>query len=226
MCGRLNVVDCPEVIDLCGQLGISLKDNVLRTGRFIRAASTISIVMEKDKQRLLQDAIWWLLLDQTETGFKPSAYTSFNTRYDKLDVPRAAGYYSYRHQRCIIPAMGFGETEQINGKAVYHDFTSETGIAFGGLYREWTHSLTGEVVVSCSIITLAPHPKLMPYHSKASPLMIPQTHYDAWLNANTGIANLQSLLKPQIYTALKGVEILKPSLPEHAVLEFWLLPDM
>lgn len=226
MCGRLNVVDCPEVIDLCGQLGISLKDNVLRTGRFIRAASTISIVMEKDKQRLLQDAIWWLLLDQTETGFKPSAYTSFNTRYDKLHVPRSAGYYSYRHQRCIIPAIGFGETEQINGKAVYHDFTSETGIAFGGLYREWTHSLTGEVVVSCSVITLAPHPKLMPYHSKASPLMLPSTHYDAWLNATTDISDLRILLEPHIYTALQGQEVKKPSQPEPIRPDFWLLPDM
>jgi putative SOS response-associated peptidase YedK len=225
MCGRLNVVDCPEVIDLCGQLGISLKDNVLRTGRFIRAASTISIVIEKDKQRLLQDAIWWLLLDQTETGFKPSAYTSFNTRYDKLDVPRSAGYYSYRHQRCIIPAMGFGETEQINGKAVYHDFTSETGIAFGGLYREWKHSLTGEIVFSCSVITLAPHPKLMPYHSKASPLLIPPTHYDVWLNAATDISNLTSLLKPHLHITLKCMEILKPSIPESKGQEFWLQPD-
>lgn len=95
MCGRLNVVDCPEVIDLCGQLGISLQDRLLRTGRFIPAASTISIIVEKNQQRQLQDATWWLLLDQTETGFKPSAYTSFNTRYYKLDVPRSAGYYSY-----------------------------------------------------------------------------------------------------------------------------------
>ncbi len=226
MCGRLNVVDCPEVIDLCGQLGISLKDNVLRTGRFIRAASKISIIVEKDGQRKLRDAIWWLLLDQTETGFKPSAYTSFNTRYDKLNVPRSAGYYSYRHQRCIIPAMGFGETEQINGKTVYYDFTSETGIAFGGLYREWTHSLTGEVVVSCSVITLAPHPKLMPYHSKASPLTIPPTHYDVWLNTNTDIEELQSLLLPHLFKRLKAVQIRKPSVPEPTCAAIWLEPDV
>lgn len=173
MCGRLNVIDSPEVIDLCGQLGINFKDGKLRTGRFISAASTVSIVMKKEQKSELRDAIWWLLLEQTDIGFKPSQYTSFNTRYDKLDVSSSAGYYSYRHQRCIIPAKGFGETEQVNGKPIYHDFSAPAGIALGGLYREWIHSITGEVVYSCSVITLPPHPKLMPYHTKASPLLLP-----------------------------------------------------
>jgi putative SOS response-associated peptidase YedK len=97
MCGRLNVIDCPEVIDLCGQLGINLQDQAmpLRTSRFIRATNKISIVVEQNGQRRLQDAIWWLLLEQSEHGFKPSQYTSFNTRYDKLNVKGSAGYAAY-----------------------------------------------------------------------------------------------------------------------------------
>lgn len=225
MCGRLNVIDCPEVIDLCGQLGITFKDSKLRTGRFVRAASAISIIMEKKQQRQLQDAIWWLLLEQTENGFKPSSYTSFNTRYDKLDVPSSAGYYSFRHQRCIIPAKGFGETEQVNGKSIYHDFIAEKGIAFGGLYREWVHQITGEVVLSCSVITLPPHPKLMPYHSKASPLMLPATHYDAWLSPNNNVDDFNALLKPKLPKGLTGVEVRKPSWPEPIGTEFWLASD-
>jgi putative SOS response-associated peptidase YedK len=225
MCGRLNVIDCPEVIDLCGQLGITFSNKQLITRRFISAASKISIIYEKEQKRQLQDAIWWLLLDQTDTGFKPSAYTSFNTRSDKLDIPRSAGYDSYRQRRCIIPAMGFGETEQINGKPVYHDFTSESAIGFGGLYREWIHQTTGELVFSCSIITLPPHPKLLPYHTKASPLMIPKSHYDAWLNTNSNISDLKTLLTPYLWQGLKGVKIRKPSLPEPIGKEFWIQSD-
>ena len=225
MCGRLNVIDCPEVIDLCGQLGITFENRKLRTGRFISAASPVSIVLEKGQKRELRDAIWWLLLDQTDNGFKPSQYTSFNTRYDKLDVPRSAGYYSYRHQRCIVPANGFGETEQVNGKPIYHDFSAANGIALGGLYKEWIHSITGEVVYSCSIITLPPHPRLVPYHTKASPLLIPQAFYDAWLSPLTNIKDLQTLLKPQLCVGLQGVQIRKPSTPEPIGDEFWLQPD-
>jgi len=225
VCGRLNVTDSPEVIDLCGQLGLSLNDKMLNTGRFMKAASTVSIILEKSNLRKLQDAIWWLLLEQTETGFKPSAYTSFNTRYDKLDVPGSAGYYSYKHQRCIIPAKGFGETEQVDGKAVYHDFTADKAIALGGLYREWIHKTTGELVYSCSVITLPPHPKLMPYHSKASPLILPPSHYDAWLSADPDSSQFKSLLSPKLSIHLTGVKVKKPSLPEPIGREFIIPPD-
>jgi putative SOS response-associated peptidase YedK len=225
MCGRLNVIDSPEVIDLCGQLGISFKDKALRTGRFIQAASTVSVILEKSNRRTLQDATWWLLLEQTETGFKPSAYTSFNTRYDKLDVPRSAGYNSYRHQRCIIPVKGFGETEQVDGKAVYHDFTADKAIALGGLYKEWVHKATGEVVYSCSVITLPPHPKLMPYHSKASPLILPQSHYAAWLSPDTDSSQLNTLLTPKLCVDLTGVKVKKPSQPEPISREFRIACD-
>ena len=55
--------------------------------RFVKAADTVSIIRNVGEQRRVENATWWLLLDQTESGFKPSKYTSFNTRYDKLNVP-------------------------------------------------------------------------------------------------------------------------------------------
>lgn len=225
MCGRLNVIDCPEVIDLCGQLGISLKDNMLRTGRFVQAASTISVIVEKEQNRVLLDAIWWLLLEQTPTGFKPSTYTSFNTRYDKLNVPRSAGYSSYRHRRCIIPAKGFGETERVDGTPVYHDFISDDAMALGGLYREWIHPITGEIIYSCSVITLPPHPKLMPYHTKASPLILNKSNFDAWLSPKTDVMDLDKLLSPFLNMNLRGIEVKKPSQPIPVGKEFLIQAD-
>ncbi len=47
------------------------------------------------------------------------------------------------------------------------------GLILGGLYREWMHQTTGEVKISCSVITLPPHDKLKlklkHIHSKAMP---------------------------------------------------------
>lgn len=213
MCGRLNVIDCPEVIDLCGQLGINLQDQVmpLRTSRFIRATNKISIVVEQNGQRRLQDAIWWLLLEQAEHGLKPSQYTSFNTRYDKLNVKGSAGYAAYRSQRCIIPAAGFGETEVVNGKNQYTDFIGQSGLAFGGLYRTWLNKETGELTYSCSVITLPPHHKLMPYHTKASPLMLPAECFDIWLSADQDVRQFDEILQPRITVSLEALTIDKPS---------------
>lgn len=231
MCGRLNVTDNPLVIALLEGLGMPLSMSVgpgaLRTGRFIRATNTISIVLEQQGQRRLQDAIWWLLLESTETGFKPSLYTSFNTRSDKLNTKGSAGYISFRQQRCIVPASGFGETELIDGKSVYHDFIGEQAIAFGGLYRTWLNKDTGELIYSCSIITLPPHPKLLPYHSKAMPLMLPPEQFDLWLSPQQqDISVFAPLLQPVLRQNLRGFQIDKPGSYQQIGQEFQLVADV
>ncbi|ALZ76865.1 SOS response-associated peptidase family protein [Rheinheimera sp. F8] len=228
MCGRLNVTDNPLLIELLEQLGIHLYpaastqteqapaqlalDLPIRTGRFIRATNLVSIVLQQDGQRRLQDAIWWLLLEQTEQGFKPGPYTSFNTRSDKLHVRGSAGFQAYRQQRCIIPASGFGETEIVQGVSRYTDFIGQRALAFAGLYRTWLNKNTGELTYSCSIITLAPHPKLTPFHSKAMPMMLPPSAFDLWLDPDSNINQFNDLLQPKIYTRLRAIPINKPSL--------------
>jgi len=217
MCGRLNVVDNPALIELIEGLGIQLWSSQLLFGRFKRATDRISIVRSRDGGRILDDAIWWLLLEPCEQGFKPSKYTSFNTRYDKLNQPRSAGFHAYRQSRCVIPVVGFGESEFVNKKPLhYHDFVAEEGaLLMGGLYREWVNRKTGETTLSCSVITVPPHPKLTPYHAKSSPLIMPQDTVllDAWLEQSVqDTAQFNFLLEPHIPSNLRVFQIDKPSL--------------
>ncbi len=217
MCGRLNVLDDPGVQGLLDFLDINLFAAPLQTGRFIRATQPVSIVREINGQRELNTADWWLLQERTNDGFKPSKYTSFNTRYDKLHVPRSAGYKPFRETRCIIPATGFGETEFVNKKPLhYFDMRAKEGeaIAFGGLYKEWLHPATGELKLSCSVITLPPHPKLKDIHSKAMPLMLPQTGQwlEQWLSPAADIEQFEPLLQAHLPQALIAQQIDKPSL--------------
>lgn len=218
MCGRLNVIDDPAVRALCEQLEIDLYPaEGMIFKRFIRATDKVSIIRQTGQQRRVDNATWWLLLDATEQGFKPSKYTSFNTRYDKLNVPRSAGYQAYRHSRCIIPAKGFGETKFTNGKPQhYHDLTALDGeaLAMGGLCREWVNRHTGETALSCSVITLPSHPKLQAIHEKASPLILPQ-HDDTlamWLDPGvTDVSVFSALLAPHLAQDLIVQQIDKPS---------------
>ncbi|MEX1198245.1 MAG: SOS response-associated peptidase family protein [Pseudohongiellaceae bacterium] len=105
MCGRYNLTDSPEVRQLMEVVGVKLDG--MRWSRDVSPASTISIVRESEDGRGLADATWWLLLDRDT--LKPSKYTSFNTRSDKLNTPRSAGYRPFRQSRCIIPASAFIE---------------------------------------------------------------------------------------------------------------------
>lgn len=221
MCGRLNTTDDPVVQELMKQLKLPLSSRqqvTQHSKRFTRATDKVSIIREKNGQRFVEPATWWLLLDKTETGFKPSKYTSFNTRYDKLNVPRSAGFKPYRESRCILIAKGFGETEFVNKKPLhYYDFEAADGeaLVFGGLSKEWVHKETGEVVVSCSVITLPPHDKLKHIHSKAMPLILPQhdNTIDLWLDSTVNNVDVfDGLLKPHLPQDLVAYPIDKPSL--------------
>lgn len=145
MCGYLgNVTDDPlykTLMDLLipsqnsnhGQQELEL--NIPGTG----PAAKVNIIRGTAEGRTLDQAIWWLLLDKQQDGsFKPSKYTSFNTRSDKLNVPRSAGYKPFRESRCIIPATYIVEGEGAKNNRSYHKIEPQKcAFALGGLYRTW-----------------------------------------------------------------------------------------
>lgn len=219
MCGRLNILDDEGVVALCEQLGLDLGGHFNPyQGRFIRATDTVTILLQTERGLHRVPATWWLLLEKHiqadgTVKFKPSQYTSFNTRYDKLNVPRSAGYNSFRYKRCLILVKGFGETQKVGSDMQYTDFIAQSDecIALGGVYRVWQPGN----VVSFSVITTPAHPKLEPYHRKASPLMMPQDIglLKTWLDPNEqNVAQFEPLLTPHLPQDLTVQPINKPSL--------------
>ncbi|MBT1066022.1 SOS response-associated peptidase family protein [Bowmanella sp. Y26] len=230
MCGRLNITDDPFVVGLCEALGVKLfpdrqtsEIKCLPDGRpipwyfnrFIRATEPVGIIREVEGKRILALATWWLLLEHRPGGFKPSKYTSFNTRYDKLNDPKSAGYKAFRQSRCIVPVTGFGETQGKGDNAIYTDFVAANGaLALGGLCREWQHFATGERALSCSIITLGLHNKLLPFHEKSMPLILNQADgsMDLWLDCRqTDVSVFDILLQPFLPQDLLAQRVDKPS---------------
>ncbi|NNJ72383.1 MAG: DUF159 family protein, partial [Enterobacterales bacterium] len=186
MCGRLNIAEPQKLSNLLAEFAIDSSPDEFFAGRFIRATNMVSVLTHTDGHIGLQPATWWLLLEPNEITFKPSKYTSFNTRYDKLNIPRSAGFQAYRKSRCIIPVNGFGETEFKDRKAQhYHDMVGlDKPLLMGGLTRVWRHPKTGQTARSCSVITVPPHHKLQHIHSKSMPLIMPHDKdlISNWLN--------------------------------------------
>lgn len=214
MCGRFNVSDDPLVHELCRQLGMDTSRWQIRFSEDIAPAARISIIREDEEGRRIDDAVWWLLLERDDGGWKPNhRYATFNTRYDKLNRKGAVGYQPYRKARCIIPASGF--VEGLEGTKTYHQLDGVTAIAFGGLYRTWIHQDTGELVHSASIITLPPHPKFKGIHEKAFPMMLNVEDQDTigrWLDPGYDqVEAFGEMLTPKLVTALRAVPIDRPS---------------
>jgi putative SOS response-associated peptidase YedK len=223
MCGRLNVSDDPLVQSLLKELGVVSISNMIYAP-FIGAASPVSVVREIEGRRQTNTATWWLLLEHTAQGFKPnSKYATFNTRYDKLNQNRTAGFVPYRQSRCIIPASGFGET--MNRQ--YHDMTAQnSAIAFAGLYKQYLHQKTGESAIGCSIITVPPHPKFDTIHKKASPMMLKPDEFDLWLDPSyQDTQEFDRLLVPRLHCDFIAQKIDKPSVRNPIDAPFLIAKD-
>lgn len=210
MCGRYNLIDSPDVRALCAMLGIDIGD--LRLSRDVSPAARISIVREVGGERVVSDATWWLMLDP-HTG-KPTRYTSFNSRWDKLNVPRSISYHPYRRSRCIIPASAF--IEGLGDGKTYHKVELEGhAIAFGGLYRDYLNAETGEVITGASIITLGPLQEWRDIHPKSMPLILPLDQpdvLDAWLDPTvTDAERFEPLLQPAVRRTQWVTPIDRPS---------------
>lgn len=196
MCGRYNVTDNLAV----RKMMVDLNMPVYQQDKFIFSpdhspGSTISIIRQVGDELLISDAIWWLMLDPTT--LKPnSKYASFNSRSDKLHTPRALAYKPYRESRCIIPATAF--IEGLGDGKTYHKIEfPDAAIAFGGIYKTWINPVTGETVLSASIITCPPIPQWATIHPHSCPLILqdqPSLWRD-WLNpAITDVSQFESLL--------------------------------
>ena len=185
MCGYLgNVIQDPLCKTLMDLLQAKDQLNLEFDNPGTGPAASINIIHAPDHaaeqgsasvERQLDKAIWWLLLDkQPDGGLKLSKYTSFNTRSDKLNVPRSAGYKAYRQSRCIIPATYIIEGEGAKNARKYHKIEPKhCGLALAGLYRTWLDESTGEEVKSCSVITVPPTAEWQGIHSKSTPLFLP-----------------------------------------------------
>ncbi|MCB1661166.1 MAG: SOS response-associated peptidase family protein [Pseudomonadales bacterium] len=208
MCTNFALIKKDGSAQLSKQLGVD--ETQLRYSQDIRPGSMISIVIERDGERLISDAIWWLYLQQTETGLKPHPdYFSVNTNHAKL-----SNKTEYRKSRCIIPATAFVESQGGKNPHLLEPANGDA-IAFGGLWKEWVDKVTGQIVYSASIITLPGHPALENIHQKSTPLWLPEEMYDLWLNPNhQDIGQFAPLLSPALRTDLKATPINKATLKQ------------
>ncbi len=216
MCGYLgNVIDSPLTKALMLILGMDDLVPQLRNNPGTGPAASIDIIVD-DQGPLVRRAIWWLLLEHHEGNYRPSKYTSFNTRSDKLDQKRSAGYVPYRKSRCIVPATYFIEGTGPKGRRVYHRIEpSEQSFALGGLYRTWINHETGEVTYSCSVVTLPPHPTStwQQIHPKSTPLMLPADPETVrrWPDPQFDrVEEFASLLTPKFHQDVQCVPIDRP----------------
>ena len=90
-----------------------------------------------------------------------------------------------KHRRCIVPADGWYEWQNLAGKKCPHYFSSanDSVIGFAGIYESWNDP-AGNVLWTVSILTQPAQPEFAQVHDRMPVLVAPEL-VPVWLSAPT-----------------------------------------
>ena len=120
---------------------------------------------------------------------------------------------SIKKQRAILVVDGFFEWQHVgNAKIPYYIFPKDnTAFYLGCIYNQWTNKLTGEIVDTFSIITTDANPMMEVIHNskKRMPLILSKSDTKEWINPETDIDVINSLMKPFPESEMDAYQISK-----------------
>ena len=136
---------------------------------------------------------WWLLPSWSkEARIK---YSTFNARVET--VAKAASFRdSLKRRRCLIPALGWYERQELRSGNLPWYLHSAKGelLAFAGLWDRWQSA--DEVIESCSIVVGPANSAFGKIHDRM-PFVLPPDRAEVWLDHKlTDAGKAMELLLP------------------------------
>lgn len=114
---------------------------------------------------------------------------------------------AFLHRRCLVPADGFYEWKNQNGKTPYRiALKSNQLFAMAGIWEAWKN-LAGTTVFSFSIITTTANEIMNGIHERM-PVILPPESEELWLESND-TNQLRQLLAPYRWDLMVAYEVSK-----------------
>ena len=121
-----------------------------------------------------------------EVGPKPLINARSETVYEKASFKNAI-----RRRRCLIPADGFYEWQEVGEKrkqAWFIHRPDDALFAFGGIWEHWLGA-DGSELETAAMLTAAPNALIANIHDR-SPVVIQPQDYDRWLSTDENVRDL------------------------------------
>ncbi len=141
-----------------------------------------------------------------------------NTRIETI-MEKPAFKEAYRKRRCVIPAQGFYEWKEENGKKQPYYFDRNDGeiILFAGL---WEHAtIDGESITSFSILTGEPNQLVSPYHDR---MPVITTAPKSWLDLSKDVLDKLPRVPTELFRVIpKNPKMNNPRFKDETVIDTW-----
>ena len=123
-------------------------------------------------------------------------YPTFNAKAETIaEKPTFRGAWK-SGRRCLIVTDGFYEWRKSDKQPFAIAGVAGDMTVMAGLWDEWTDPTTGEVLLSCTVITTIANELLSPLHDRM-PAILAEADWPAWLGETPATdAELQALLRP------------------------------
>jgi putative SOS response-associated peptidase YedK len=167
------------------------------------------ILIYTDKEPTIPTIAKWGLVPnwvKDEEASRKIVAGTLNARGESIfDKPSFAE--SAKNQRCIICIDGFFEHQHYKGKKFPYFIANKNGkpLTLGGLWNEWQHPVTGDLLNSFSIVTTKANSLMTEIHNNPKlleprmPLILTEEGQSQWLAPATGEdewEKIKSLITP------------------------------
>jgi putative SOS response-associated peptidase YedK len=144
--------------------------------RFNIAPTQPVLVVRQDGDKRKLSPMRWGLIPHWATGITSG---NFNARSERVTTTPSFSD-AIVSRRCLVPADGFYEWQQMGSVKQPYCFEVGHGDLFGfaGLWDEWNGKK------SCAILTTAANPLVAEIHDRMPVILNPEK-YDIWLNSQT-----------------------------------------
>ena len=177
MCGRFSLQTPEDKIREAFNLQVGMQLNL--SPRYnIAPSQDIPIIRDTEEGHELTLAKWGLIPHWSKEP--QTKYSTINARIETV-AEKPTYRTSFKSKRCLIPADGFYEWKNINGRKIPHFIHMRKGgvFAFAGIWDRWEGE--GETLDSCSIIVMPSNEVMRPIHVRM-PAIVAPAHYDLWLD--------------------------------------------
>jgi len=194
MCGRYTLTKAEER-ELEERFGITEFSETRLVPRFnIAPSQDVPVIIQQDGHNVLTSFKWGLIPSWAKDLKKTRP--TINARIETI-AEKPFFKSAIKNRRCLIPADGFFEwrVDPQSGQKIptYIHLADRALFTFAGLWDQWT-SPDGEVIRTCSIITIPANTFMQPIHNRMPAILHP-AHEAKWLSsAETDVSKLLSLL--------------------------------
>lgn len=167
-------------------------------------------IITSDKQDVIQQFHWGLIPHWVKdaTKAKELANMCLNAKIETV-LEKPSFRESAKHKRCIIPATSFIEWKWLDSKGHQKEqyeisLSNNELFAFGGIWSDWTHTETGEIVETFSIVTTSANTLMAEIHNtkKRMPIILKTDEVKTWLNNPIDADMFSHIAQKQNLTAL------------------------